>query len=200
VSDGVEVPEGVLDRDVSAGRAVDDGELQRVLGALRPKLGGILASFRIPPQDADDLLQNVLLQYVKKRSLIREPELWLPGALRNECRMYWRTRSRSFTTAVDSAILETVCDEAAAPPQERTVMRNTLSRWIGELHTRCRSILRLRYHLGYEAREVAEETGYSPSSIDKVTRRCLEALGRKVAAAQPAPAHRKGPDATDRTW
>lgn len=170
---------------------MDDREVQRLLDALRPKLGGILASFRIPPQDADDLLQNVLLQYVKKRSHIRAPEVWLPGALRNECRMYWRTRGRSFTTAVDAAILDTVCEDTGVPPQERTVMRRTLGRWIGELHTRCRSILHLRYHLGYETREVAEETGYSPSSIDKVTRRCLEALGRKMAAALPPPTHRR---------
>ena len=171
--------------------AVDGRELEGILRALRPRLGAMLASFRIPPQDADDLLQNVLLQFHCKRSQIRTPDAWIPCALRLECRMYWRTRSRSFTTAMDAAVLDTVAgEEPAAPPQEGAVMRHTLGRWIGQLQDRCRSILRLRYHLGYETREVAEEMGYSPASIDKVTRRCLDALGRKMAAALPPPSRR----------
>lgn len=160
--------------------------LERLLEEQGPRLSAILAKFRIPRSDADDLVQNVLLQLVRKQDCIREPATWLRGALRNECRMYWRTRSRSFTTAVDTSILELVA-EGSAPKQEREALRGTLSRWISDLDSRCRSILRLRYHLGYEPREVAEELGYRPSSIDKVTRRCLDALGRKVAAAEPAP-------------
>jgi len=181
-----------VERGADVQREADDRELERILRTLRPKLGAILASFRIPPQDADDLLNIVLLQYVHKRLQIRTPETWLPGALRNECRMFWRTRGRSFTTAVDTALLDTMNPEQGGEaPQERAVMRHTLRRWVSSLSERCRSILHLRYYLGYETREVAEELGYSPASVDKVTRRCLDALGRKLAASLPAPRPRK---------
>lgn len=161
-------------------------DLPGLLGELRPRLKAILSSFRIPPEDGEDLLQNVCLQYLRKRDRIRSPELWFPGAVRNECRMFLRTRSRRITVAVDDTLLDVMNDEeSAAPPQERAVLRRNLSRWIAQLDRRCRSLLRLRYHLGHETREVAEATGYRPSSVDKVTRRCLDALGRKVIAALP---------------
>jgi len=186
------VRDAALEQGDDVRREAENRELERVLRTLRPRLGAILASFRIPPQDADDLLNNVLIQYVHKRELIRTPEAWLPGALRKECLMFRRTRSRSFTAAVDTALLDTMNPAAdSEPPQERALMRRTLRRWISSLNERCRSILHLRYYLGYETSEVAEEMGYSPASVDKVTRRCLDALGRKMAAALPAASRRK---------
>lgn len=162
-------------------------DLAGLLRELRPRLRAILSSFRIPPQDSDDLLQNVCLQYLRKRKQIRDPSHWLPGALRNECRMYLRTQSRRFTVAVDDALLDLMGadGEPQTTAQEQAVLRRNLTRWIAQLDRRCRQILLLRYHLGHETREVAEATGYRPSSVDKVTRRCLDALGRKVVAALP---------------
>jgi RNA polymerase sigma factor (sigma-70 family) len=165
-----------------------DDELEQLLARLDSRLAAILGAFRIPPEDADDLLQDVLLQFVRKRALIRAADVWLPGALRNACRMYWRTRSRRFTHAIDGALLDLVEDKVERPPQESRLLRRNLAQRIARLDWRCRAVLRLRYNLGYEAREVANEMGYSPASIDKVTRRCLDALGRKLAAALPAPA------------
>ena len=166
--------------------------LERLLDEMAPRLAGVLSAFRIPAEDADDLLQNVLLQYLRKRAQVHDPKTWLPGALRNECRMYWRTRRRSFTTAVDGVLLDLMAEPAATPAQELRVLRRNLGRFLAQLDWRCREILHLRYHLGHEAREVADEMGYRPSSIDKVTRRCLDALGRKLAAALPtAPPRRR---------
>lgn len=164
-----------------------DKTLAEWLEELRPRLSAILGSFRIPPEDGEDLVQNVCLQYLRKRDGIRDPGYWIPGALRNECLMFLRTKSRRFTVAVDGALLDLMGGDATpdTPPQEQALLRRNLSRWIAQLDWRCRSILRLRYHLGHETREVAEAMGYRPSSVDKVTRRCLDALGRKVVAALP---------------
>ena len=38
----------------------------------------------------------------------------------------------------------------------------------------------LRYGLGYRSREVADLLGYQPSSIRKVTSRCIAALTREL--------------------
>lgn len=161
------------------------GEVNHLVEVMGPSFGKILSSFRIPPHESEDLVQEVLIQFLHKRSKINSPEKWLRGALRNECRMYWRGHSRKRTTAVDNAILETFSGSSTTPDQELRVLRRNLSRWISSLDYRCRSILELRFKLGYESREVAEELGYRRSSIDKVTRRCLDALGRKLAAALP---------------
>jgi RNA polymerase sigma factor (sigma-70 family) len=154
-------------------------ELRELMDRERSAFGAILSSWRIPPQDAEDLAQMVFLQFVRKRRTIENPGSWARGALRNECRMYWRTRRRSLTVAVDTALLDVAADESM-PAQERAVARRHLETWISKLDYRCRRLLALRYKLGLEPREVAEETGYKPSSVDKVTRRCLDALSNKA--------------------
>jgi DNA-directed RNA polymerase specialized sigma24 family protein len=68
--------------------------LAGLLRRMAPALEAILRRFRIPPEDAEDVVQQVLLQYVRKRRKIQTPEAWLPGAVRHECRMYWRRRCR----------------------------------------------------------------------------------------------------------
>ena len=175
-----------MGRDMVSGNDQDgQGEIDHLVKVMRPSFGKILSSFRIPPHESEDLVQDVLIQFLHKRSKINSPKRWLRGALRNECRMYWRGHSRKRTTAVDTAILETFSSGSKTPDQELRVLRRNLSRWIASLDYRCRAILELRFKLGYESREVAEELGYRRSSIDKVTRRCLDALARKLAAALP---------------
>lgn len=158
-----------------------DVDLGKLLADLRPAFIGILSSYGIPPQDAEDLVQDTVYSYLRKARLIENPPAWFKGALKKACLMYRRSRGRSRVVAVDQAILDLVADESG-PAQERAVERRNLKRWISQLDRRCREILHLRYGLGYEPREVAEATPYKPSSIDKVTRRCLDALAKKASA------------------
>ena len=69
-----------------------------------------------------------------------------------------------------------------APDQEKTELSTDLNRVLGKLSARCRSLLKLRYGLGYGPTEVAEQMGYRASSIRKVTNRCLAALTRQLLA------------------
>ena len=157
------------------GRAIEESSFEELLKGLEPRFRAVLARFRIPEQDAEDLLQQALLTYVRKRHTVRNPESWLVGTLRNRCLKYWRARRRSLYTAVDSAILESVAGEAASS-QERSDMRRDLQGAMGRLRPRCRSILGLRYGLGCEPRETARRLGYKESSIYKLVERCLAAL------------------------
>jgi DNA-directed RNA polymerase specialized sigma24 family protein len=52
----------------------------------------------------------------------------------------------------------------------------SVNRAFSRLPERCRTVLRLRYGLGYEPKEVADRLGYSRLSIGKVTNRCFKAL------------------------
>lgn len=149
---------------------------------VRPKLKSLFARYRIPPQDTEDILQQSLLAMVHKWGTIRDPEAWLIGTLRNRCLMYWRERRRKLYEAVDAAVLEWV-SEPEAPHQEREDLWKDLDTVIDRLPGRCKSLLLMRYKLGYDNTEIARRLGYSPNSISKITSRCLAGLTRELADA-----------------
>lgn len=171
---------GIDEREAPADGGEED--LAELLRRIWPRLRKVLSAFHIPPEDADDLVQDTVMQFIRKRTQIHNPEHWFVGALKNESRMYWRTRSRRRTVAVDQAVLDVMAG-GAEPEAERATERRGLARWIATLPRNCRELLRLRYGLGLDDDEVAAETGYRPSSVDKVTRRCVQALSKKMAAA-----------------
>ena len=148
---------------------------------VRPRLKILLARYRIPLQDSEDLLQTTLLQLVYQWDRIRDHEAWLMGTMKRQCLMYWRDQRRRLYQAVDSALLEMV-SEPVAPEQERAELMRDLEVLIERLPSRCRALLALRFRLGYEPAEVAEMLGYSAASIGKITSRCLAALNRELLA------------------
>jgi RNA polymerase sigma factor (sigma-70 family) len=155
-----------------------DQFLQRV----EPRLKRLLATYRIPAEDAEDVLQQTLMALLYQWDVVRDPERWLLGTLKRHCLMYWRTRRRRIYSAVDSAILE-LLSEPVAPTQDRADLLSDLQNLIGRLPLHCRSLLQLRFRLGYEPLEVARRLGYRASSIGKITTRCLAALSRELFAA-----------------
>ncbi len=160
--------------------------LEEILGRAEPKLKKVLNRYRIPAQDAEDILQDTFLIMVSKLGSIRNPEAWLVGTLSYRCIIYWRRHRSRLLDLVDSTILELLA-EAEAPPQEQSELRCDLDSLLSCLPTRCRSVLRLRYGFGCTTAEVAEKTGYCKSSIRKVTRRCLAALTEQLVTTGSRP-------------
>jgi RNA polymerase sigma factor (sigma-70 family) len=152
------------------------------LTGMEPRLKRLLATYRIPAEDAEDVLQQTLLALLYQWERIRDPECWLLGTLRRHCLVYWRNHRRRIYSAVDSTVLEWL-SEPVPPSQEKAEMICDLDNLLLRLPSRCRSLLRLRFRLGYEAPEVARRLGYQPSSIGKITIRCLAALSRELLAA-----------------
>ena len=145
----------------------------QILEKIRPKMQGILRHYRIPPEDAEDVLQDIYLLLVYKWESLRSPENWLIGATKNRCIMYWRRRRRMQSRTAEVETLE----HFAEPPQQKTAeLHLDVNRAFARLPERCRTVLRLRYGLGYEPKEVADFLGYSRLSIGKVTNRCFKAL------------------------
>lgn len=155
--------------------------LEDLLEEIQPRLRGVLATFRIPFEDAEDLLQQSVLTFLIKRDEIRDPTRWLIGTLRNRCLMYWRSHRRRLYESVDSAILESIA-EPEQPAQERIDLAQDLNGVLRELSPRCRSVLRLRYGLGCDPTETAERMGYRSSGIYKIMERCLASLTRRLIA------------------
>jgi len=148
---------------------------------VQPRLGRIFARFRLPVEDAEDILQQSFLDLVYKQRQIYNPEAWLVAAVKNRCLVYWRRKRRQLWDAVDQAVLELIA-EPEAPGQSGVALRHDLERLLGRLPERCRNVLVLRYKLGYRSREVADLLGYQPTSIRKVTSRCIAALTRELVA------------------
>ena len=155
--------------------------IEQALHRARPQLVRVLRSFRIPPEDARDLVQNVYLSYLEHADSIEFPERWMVVALRRECLHHARSERRRLYQAVDEALLDLVACPTAAP-QERESLLHLLGERIRRLGERCRELLRLRYRLGCDRAETAHELGVRPSSIGTLERRCLDELGESVLA------------------
>ena len=167
---------------LSLGNPAPERALERSLDELRPRLRGLFAHHRIPPEDAEDILQQTLLAYLYKRDSVEDFDKWLLGAVRKRCLMYWRGRRRRFYTAIDAAILDELAEQGV-PEQERADFHRDLNRVVGALSRRCRQLLRLRFGLGYDPPEAARRLGYRPSGIYKTIERCLAALASGMTRA-----------------
>ncbi len=155
--------------------------IEGLLEELEPRIRSTFSRFRIPPQDAEDLLQQALLVYLYKCDSVESPDKWFLGTLRNRCLGYWRERRRRLYTALDEALLENVA-AARESPQEALDLQRDLRSVLSQLPVRCRNLLTLRYQEGCDAPEAARRLGYKASGIYKVTERCLAALTRRLVA------------------
>lgn len=155
--------------------------IELLLRRLRPRLKQVLSRYRVPAHDAEDLVQEALVSTIQKWGEIQDPEAWILVTLRNRCVVYWRKRRNSLYNSVDTVILELLTEPVAAP-QERAELLWDLNDLMDALPPRCRKLLRLRYGLGYDSSEVAEQMGYHPSSVRKVARRCMAALTYQMVA------------------
>ena len=164
------------------GSPAPERALERSLDELRPRLRGLFSRHRIPPEDAEDILQQTLLAYLYKRDSVQDFEKWLLGAVRKRCLMYWRGRRRRFYTAIDAAILDELA-ELGRTEQDQADFRRDLGRVVGGLTRRCRELLQLRFGLGYDPPEAARRLGYQPSGIYKTLERCLAALANGMTKA-----------------
>src|SRR5947208_5585217 len=156
-----------------------EASLEGFLEQVRPRVKGVFTRYRIPAQDTEDILQQALMALVYRREGVRDPEAWLLGTVRNKCLLYWREHRRKLYESVDAAVLEAVA-EPVEPSQENAHLRHDLAQALERLPERFRSLLWMRYRQGLAPPELAEKMGYSPSSIGKVTTRCLAALTRHL--------------------
>lgn len=163
-------------------RSAPNEAFEEFVSSSKPLAIRICRQHRIPPQDAEDLMQQCFIKYMDQREQVEHPRAWLAGTLRNHCLMYWRRRRRRVYRAVDTAILETLA-EPTASEQQTIEFRHDMGSVLDQLPTRCRSVLELRYGLGCRPAETAARLGYRSSSIYKILERCIAALSRSLTAS-----------------
>lgn len=165
------------------------GQLDELLTELDDKIGAIFYRYRIPPQDAEDLLQDTVVAFISKAARIKTPAPWLLVTLHNLCISYWRQRRRWVLVELDAALLPdgpAGNDDPPGAADWRCDLRTAISR----LPERCRRILHLRYGLGCDGAEAASRLGHREASVRQATLRCLSALARQFKAPRAKAAKR----------
>ncbi|HSS48373.1 MAG TPA: sigma-70 family RNA polymerase sigma factor [Thermoanaerobaculia bacterium] len=158
-----------------------------LLESTRSRLAALCASFRVAPQDFEDLVQESLLALWRKRREIENPEAWLIRALRLECLRYQRREIRQRRVASDEATLELLAD-AGGPSEEALGLHHDLRTLIRDLPARHRALIYLRFELGLTSEETARHLGYRPTRLKKTTTRCLQTLRSNLIRPPALPA------------
>jgi RNA polymerase sigma factor (sigma-70 family) len=170
---------------VTARDAIED-VLPELCEQLRAPLRGLLYRYRIPPEDAEDVVQGALLLAVQKWDEIREPGAWLLGAVEKRCKLFWRARRK------DAARYEQLEEWQPQLAEESAQEKRDL---LADVHRVCRrelpaaqrKLLALRFQLGLSPREAASAMGLAHSSVRKTTNRAFGRL-RLAVGTRPAPA------------
>jgi RNA polymerase sigma-70 factor, ECF subfamily len=170
--------------DADSTSASGPSSLDELLAASRPKVRRVFAQYRIPHQDAEDILQEALIVTFRRWDEILYKEGWLLVILRHKCSIYWREKRVSRLQAVDPPFLEALSEEVP-PEQEREEMLWDLSRLFACLEDRHRDLLALRYLQGYSTAECAERLGYNVSSVRKLSCRAVAKILRRLDDSRP---------------
>ena len=157
--------------------SVDEEHFVQLLEDLRPRLKMLLASYLVPPQDCEDLLQEAFLAFWRKRLQVDDPAAWLLAAVRMECLRYRRRMARQIHVGVEEPVLENLAGRSETDRD----LRQDLRAVIKVLPPRHQALILLRYGLGLSPEETAGRLGYRLSSLKKTTTRCLQALRSRLS-------------------
>jgi len=152
-----------------------------LLTRMTPRLKRILASFRVPAADAEDLLQEACLALVRSWRRIDCPEAWLRQTLYRICYLWATRRRRAWLQYLDGVFLEALAP-AQRPAQERAELFWDVQALLAHLPRRCRILLQLRYGLGLSSEEIAARLGYRPESIRTLSARAVARLRHAAQA------------------
>lgn len=148
---------------------------EELLPRVRPRLKAILGRYRIPAEDADDLVQEALLCTLRRWQEIKAPEGWLLGVFDRMCRSYWSKRRRSRVECVENLELERLAGVVPAPQIARECAVD-VTRLLASLPPRAAAVLWLRYGEGMVSVEVAAALGYRSGSVRTVSSRAIGRL------------------------
>lgn len=135
--------------------------------------------FQVPDTEAETLVHDVLLSYLRKGATVIDLRPWLIGAICHASRHYWRLNGRIIGAdpeaqldRVDPStvhILDSLPDQIAA--------REALEC----LSPRCQQILHMRYFEGCTIPEIAKRLGVKSKYASKLVTKCLRRAEKMFA-------------------
>lgn len=146
-----------------------------LLGRLRVRLTAIMAAYKIPPHEAEDLIQDALLAFVSRRTEVRLPESYLLGILRNLCAAHIRQRYRErHVLQVDPATLAALAG-AAPPAHDSLDYRLDFMALLDTLPTSQFCVLLLRF-LGFSHDEIGAACRRAGPAVRRDSTRAIAKL------------------------
>jgi RNA polymerase sigma factor (sigma-70 family) len=156
----------------------DTGETERVLAALeriRPALRRLMARFRMPVGEAEDLAQNLALVALTRGHQVERLEAWLLGAAWNLCRTHCRRN-----LGRESVPLEAISEPACLPTQDELENRIDLEKALAALSKPHQLVVRLHLE-DREPKEIASRSGYSENGLRKLLQRSIARMAGQLA-------------------
>ena len=178
----VEVPPGVA---VTAGApaALDEAAFRRLYDATARAIWAYLYRALGRAQDADDLVQEVFLRYVKAPLAtgdLAENRAYLFRIAGNLAIDHWRRRGTQPTRDAEPLENDTAC---TPPPGDQLALRADLARVFRELKPRERTMIWLSCVEGESAAEIAKALGVGRSSVPVLLFRARTKLARLLRRA-----------------
>jgi RNA polymerase sigma factor (sigma-70 family) len=130
-----------------------------------------IRKFQVPPEDAEALVHEVFVGYMRSRDLVKDAESWLVGAICHSSRHYWRQQRN--VQGLHPRIPDGGDDVIARI--HRAILVNAVLR---KLEPRCREVLRKHYLEGFSAAEMARQVATSRGYAEQTIHRCLKAARR----------------------
>jgi RNA polymerase sigma factor (sigma-70 family) len=132
--------------------------------------------FQVPDSDAEALVHDVLVSYLRKAASVIDLRPWLIGAICYASRHYWRLNGRTVGTDIEFEL------DRADPASLRIVdsLPDQLAarQALECLAPRCQQVLHMRYFEGCTVAEVALRLGVKPKSAQKLITKCLRRAER----------------------
>ena len=154
--------------------------LEAFLTRMRPRLKQLLKNCRVPPEDAEDVLQDTFLALFRQWESIRHKESWLISTLRFKCAAYWKRVQDERLVAMDAQAVESF-SQPRAPDQGREVPLWDFKTAVCRVGRKDKALLWLHFGMGLSLNEVAERLGYRPSGIRKLKLRAVARLEKKLS-------------------
>jgi RNA polymerase sigma factor (sigma-70 family) len=160
--------------------------MEDFLERMRPRFARLLRAFRIPREDAEDLLQQTLLCYVASASRVETPDAWVYMTLRHHCALYWRNRRRRQKNFGLYRSGQPSTEDFVDGSFATTDARLDVDVYLRLLPPSASNLLRLRFLEELSSKEIAAVTPYKVTSIRRLVSRALERLAL-LLGAEPAP-------------
>jgi RNA polymerase sigma factor (sigma-70 family) len=162
-------------------QAAAEHPLVAALKRVRPSLKWVLAHFRLSPEDAEDVLQDLCLWAIRKANQIEDLDNWLVGTANKLClallsqrriRAKYQAREVGFMVEGELRVPEALL---SVPAMAHLEFRVDLARALPLLPAKPRQAVVL-HAMGFGPSEIAFQTGYSPESVRRILGRGLAYL------------------------
>lgn len=165
------------------------GELQSVIDRYSDMLFKIAYLRMGNTEDAEDIVQEVFCQYIKRMEGFEGPEhekAWLIKVTLNACRKIWRSAWRRHQADIGETPMEVL--QGDRQKQESDPAQDLIAKEEGQkvmaavmaLPPKYRDVIHLFYYEDMSVKQIAEMTGYKESTITSQLTRGRDLLKKRL--------------------